>query len=58
MRYYLSYDDDKHSGLDNDGFYLTGDVGYLSENGYIYITGRIKELIKVKNHQVCVYNFF
>ncbi|KAG7401339.1 hypothetical protein PHYBOEH_001755 [Phytophthora boehmeriae] len=35
-----------------DGFVRTGDVGYIDEDGFIFIVDRLKELIKYKGHQV------
>lgn len=35
-----------------DGFYRTGDLGYIDEEGLIYIEDRMKEMIKVKGSQV------
>ena len=38
--------------LDQDGWFRTGDVGHMDENSDIYITDRVKELIKYKGFQV------
>jgi acyl-CoA synthetase (AMP-forming)/AMP-acid ligase II len=32
--------------LDADGFFHTGDAGYVDEEGYLYWTGRTSDLIK------------
>ncbi|EME46027.1 hypothetical protein DOTSEDRAFT_78445 [Dothistroma septosporum NZE10] len=49
---YLDNDVATAESFDCDGFYHTGDAGYMDPEGFLYITDRIKEMIKVKGHQV------
>jgi len=35
-----------------DGYYLAGDGGYTDKDGYIFITGRVDDLINVAGHRL------
>lgn len=35
-----------------DGFVRTGDVGYIDDDGFVYVVDRLKEMIKYKGHQI------
>lgn len=48
--YWNKPEDTKQSFL--DGYLLTGDLGYFDEDGYLYISGRKKEMIKASGFSV------
>lgn len=39
------------SAIDNEGFFITGDIGYFDEHNHLYIIDRKKEILKYKNFQ-------
>lgn len=43
---YLASDGSISSGCDEQGFFATGDTGYLDDKGCLVLTGRCKEIIK------------
>jgi acyl-CoA synthetase (AMP-forming)/AMP-acid ligase II len=45
MKEYYKAPDKTAEALEPDGWFHTGDLGYLDENGFVFVTGRIKELI-------------
>jgi acyl-CoA synthetase (AMP-forming)/AMP-acid ligase II len=49
---YLNNDEMTSATVTADGWVRTGDIGYVDTDGYLFITDRLKELIKVKGFQV------
>lgn len=48
-------DDDRYEAsylCEHPGYYLTGDGGYLDEDGYLYVMGRIDDVINVAGHRL------
>ena len=39
-------------GFDEHGFFKTGDLGHLDEDGYVVITGRLKDVINRKGENI------
>ena len=52
MKGYLNQPEETAACLDREGWYHTGDVGYVDADGYFFIVDRTKELIKYKGLQV------
>jgi acyl-CoA synthetase len=51
----LGYFDDQQAtetAFNRDGWFMTGDLGQLDEDGYLRITGRLKELIIRGGHNI------
>jgi acyl-CoA synthetase (AMP-forming)/AMP-acid ligase II len=44
--------DDATADAFHDGWYRTGDLGHLEASGWLHITDRLKEMIKVRGYQV------
>jgi len=52
MKGYLGRPEDTAQAIDTEGWYHSGDVGYVDDEGWFYIVDRTKELIKYKGMQV------
>ena len=38
--------------VDDEGWFHTGDVGHYDKDGYIYVLGRQKDIVSVRNKKV------
>lgn len=54
MQGYHNRPEENAQVLMQDGGFRSGDMGYLDEDGYLYITGRIKEQYKLENGKYVV----
>lgn len=52
MAGYYKRDEDTRKTLDAEGFLRTGDIAKIDEDNYLYITGRLKEMIIVGGENV------
>jgi acyl-CoA synthetase (AMP-forming)/AMP-acid ligase II len=52
MKGYLNRPEETAAAIDAEGWYHTGDVGHVDDDGWFFIVDRTKELIKYKGMQV------
>lgn len=52
MRGYYRKKEETERTIDAKGWLHTGDVGYIDDDGDVFVVDRIKELIKYKGFQV------
>ena len=54
MQGYLGLEEKTRAALTEDGGFRSGDLGYLDEDGFLFITGRVKEQYKLENGKYVV----
>ena len=52
MKGYFNLPDETADAFDEDGFFRTGDMGRLDDDGFLSITGRIKEMLIIGGENV------
>ena len=53
---YLNLKEQTEKCFTSEGFFKTGDIGRIDNDGYLYIIGRIKDGYKLSNGKYCVPN--
>lgn len=49
MQGYYNKPEETAKVIDSEGWYHTGDVGYVDQDGHFYVTDRLKDLFKLSN---------
>lgn len=52
MKGYFKMPEESAAALDEQGYLRTGDMGHIDEDGYLFITGRIKEMLIIGGENV------
>jgi long-chain acyl-CoA synthetase len=52
MRGYYRLEEETRAAFDDEGFFRTGDIGHVDEDGRLYITGRLKEMLIIGGENV------
>jgi len=52
MKGYYKLPEETKAVFDDEGFFRTGDMGKIDEDGHLYITGRIKEMLIIGGENV------
>ena len=52
FKFYWNKPEETENAFTKDGWFLTGDIGYISNDGWIYMTGRKKYVLKVSGFTV------
>ena len=52
MQGYYNLEEETAMAFDSQGYFKTGDMGQLDEDGFLYITGRIKEMLIIGGENV------
>ena len=52
MRGYYNLDDESRATFDDNGYFRTGDIGRVDPEGFLYITGRLKEMMIIGGENV------